>query len=299
MTSSAQSSGVVQTKVTTTPKSDTKPVKVSVKPFSLRDIPDVMRNKLNWPIAAKFQENWFNSLAFEIKSDTMKSGRYYDDRKTDPAHLDEDTIKMEWALKFPRANEKYLELEKRALSNAAIKELTRKLIENEMVPHRGWTAAKFGVPGMRAAELDETCQCNFIECVWGAKAPLDELLGALGDFTMKVAAGGTIRGRRVTIERVGFYIRDTFEFMDHWARGMVLSQPLGWWGANGAYMEPAKLAELYGDCFVHDNCAFLRVTNESYREYRAKYGKGGDFIVYSDVLWKDLEKPQTILIPSA
>lgn len=291
MTGTTLSAGVVQTMVTTTTKLDTKPAKVPTKPFSLRDIPHVMRDKLNWPIAARLQERWFDSPAFEIHSNEMKSGRGYDDRKSAPVHLDESTIKMDWVLNYPRAFAKYMALEKKALSDAAIQELTRKLVESGIAPHRGWTTAKFGQLGTRAAELDETCQCNYEPCLWGLDAPVDELLGALGDFTMKVAAGGTIRGKRVTIERVGFYIRDTFEFMDE-GLTTIFSQPLGMWGPNGIYQNVGNALE----CVVSDGCVYLYVDNRSYRDYRKKYGKGGDFIIYSDVLWKNLRQPRSFVV---
>ncbi|MGO3031306.1 DUF6402 family protein, partial [Pseudomonas helleri] len=32
---------------------------------------------------------------------------------------------------------------------------------------------------------------------------------------------------------------------------------------------------------------FAAVTNGDFRDYRDKTGKGGDFVIYSDVLWRN------------
>ncbi|WP_240364839.1 DUF6402 family protein, partial [Pseudomonas syringae] len=35
---------------------------------------------------------------------------------------------------------------------------------------------------------------------------------------------------------------------------------------------------------------FAAITNSHFREYRSTIGKGGDFFIYSDILWKKLDQ---------
>src|SRR5262249_51732385 len=70
----------------------------------------------------------------------------------------------------------------------------------------------------------------------------------------------------VTVERVGIYVCDSFDFNDlH-----VYPEPLGFWD------ETTKTVSKSGN-------PFNLVTNGDYRDFRKNTGKGGDLMVFSDV----------------
>ena len=66
--------------------------------FQLRDIPSVMRSRLGWPVAAALMERWFNGAAYQMTKEMKFSEPPSRLHQLGPAHLDENTVKMEWAL---------------------------------------------------------------------------------------------------------------------------------------------------------------------------------------------------------
>jgi hypothetical protein len=83
------------------------------------------------------------------------------------------------------------------------------------------------------------------------------------------------------VEKVGFYIRDHYDFnglqyLGTWTEDRVLTKA-----------ETAFTLSLHGQLVLRlKEGPFAAVTNGDFRDYRDKIGKGGDFIIYSDVLWK-------------
>jgi hypothetical protein len=104
----------------------------------------------------------------------------------------------------------------------------------------------------------------------------DDLFCALGNFTLQLAIYGYVEPvlstkgtHKVTIEKVGVYVADQFDFGG--------PQFLGFWDddppyASANFLGPGKA-----------------VDNGSYRDWRDAHGKGGDFLVFSDVLWTDVD----------
>ncbi|WP_225984695.1 DUF6402 family protein [Noviherbaspirillum aerium] len=80
---------------------------------------------------------------------------------------------------------------------------------------------------------------------------------------------------QVEITHLHFYIRDNYDFTSD-------AEPLGHWGRDGASRPPSS-----GKAFVE---------NKSFREWRARHGRGGDFVVFSDVMTKHLKRPLVIFI---
>ena len=93
--------------------------------------------------------------------------------------------------------------------------------------------------------------------------PLDDLYCALGAFSIYVMASGKVKpvfnrktSHEVIIERFGFYIRDTYDFIGF--------QSLGFWSSEGPSKIPSE--------------GYSYVDNSSFRDWRLKHNKGGDYV---------------------
>jgi hypothetical protein len=113
---------------------------------------------------------------------------------------------------------------------------------------------------------------------------LDDMTAALGRFTFRVVVVGSItpetgshRSRhRVTITNVGVYIRDSFDFNGN--------QFLGYWDDSDNSVSMVNF--LSGDA----------VSNADFRSWRSTHGRGGDFLVFSDVKWMSLTSRDAFII---
>jgi hypothetical protein len=112
---------------------------------------------------------------------------------------------------------------------------------------------------------------------------LDDMTAALGNFVFKVAVAGDLErppgssSTRVTIRSVGVFIRDSFDFNDF--------QFLGFW--DDATKRVSMVDPFLGEA----------VYNSSFRSWRSANGRGGDFLVLSDVKQTPLSKPDVLTIP--
>jgi len=107
-----------------------------------------------------------------------------------------------------------------------------------------------------------------------ATGKFDDLTAALHSFNLRVAVKGFVElqklpsgkfAQMVTIEEVGTYVQDKFDFNE--------DQPLGLW--NGHYVE-----------------------NADFRQWRLEHNAGGDFLVFSDVNVTKLDSPVTFQMPT-
>lgn len=102
--------------------------------------------------------------------------------------------------------------------------------------------------------------------------PLDDLYATLGDFNIRLLVFGIINFTQfnqysISINKVGFYIEDKFDYEGF--------QHLGFW--NPANNQVNKVDP--------GNTKFYQITNGSYREYRDKTSMGGNFRLFSDILY--------------
>ena len=294
---------------TTSPKSNTQGEKVTVCQFKLSDIPSTMRKK-GWTIAPKLMERWFSNPAWEISLD-QKRDRYgtLDIQRT-PEQIDTTTVTMAWLLQaqFQRA---------RAVrdqfiygvgapggiplwrNQEALGFIAKRLLRDGKFTN---TIEHFG-KGLTAALLSHHCLLNE-RSAGSLTDPLDDLYGALGFFAMRVAGAGYIEplkdshGKvfkyRVHLEKVGLFVRDTYEFIG--------SQGLGLWNfidvqKGTGYLDPD--VKIDQNCVVVDEKdaektarkeaeRYFDVENADFQAYRTKFNKGGDFVIYSDVQWYDV-----------
>lgn len=217
----------------------------------LTKIPGFMR-KMGWGCGAALMDRWFGLPP----NPNPAAGRE-----------DTSTIKMDsWALTFSRARTAYdgLLAGKLWLNDKAKTLLASRLRSTGMVPGR---PLSFGNLSQGPKQL-EAGYLTFA-VVGGMLDPLDDLYGALGKFTYRVAVQGTAVAvdkkpqHSVRIESIGIYIRDTYDFNG--------DQPLGFWNfKTGAVSRTPGFGYEY-------------IENKTFRAWRAKNGRGGDFLVFSDV----------------
>ena len=145
--------------------------------------------------------------------------------------------------------------------------------------------------GYSAIRLDKTSQFNFKSIgntLWEKIFDdLDDVYGALGAFIIKVAFTELKVVKddngffKLQIFELGFYVRDTYEFMNDGH-----DQPLGYWGFKGV-IKPGPVTEYKKEAYIDkDGERYYRVSNSSFVDYRKKqksYNKTGDFFVYSKV----------------
>ena len=175
-------------------------------------------------------------------------------------------------------------------------ELARQRISNPSAPRTLSGGVAFGDPSAAVKVLETTAQVNFAK-VGALTDPLDDFYGAVGRAVLKAAAFGSIEqkgtGLRVTIDRLGVYLRDTYDYNG--------KQWLGLWSESG--VDKSQLAEALGMYLggypsIHidpaagsDPKTEYAVGNKDFRAYRVKYGRGGDFINVSDVRMVRLPQP--------
>ena len=238
-----------------------------------------MRAK-GWLNGATLLEEWFNNSEND------------DPTKGTP---DTTTIKMDaWALKFSRAKSAYDDLiAKRIWLNPPARDLLLmrlkgmgKISDNEQT---------FGDVTVLTMTQVDSQSVNFkaVGTSWTDKIldPLDDMFAALGAFTFKVIVQGRVAPpqdswslqppytHRVTIEKVGVYIKDSFDFNG--------PQFLGAWQETPPDVTRDPVA--YPD-------SHTRVDNADFRAWRSQNHKGGDFLVFSDIKWTALTPPDTFAI---
>jgi hypothetical protein len=223
-----------------------------------------MRSK-NWLNAARLLESWFSRQA-----------------ATAPTYGPPDTmtIRMDsWVLTFPRARRVYDRLmQERIWANpAAQQEIARMLRRKGLVGPGGLS---FGFLQQSVPSLDAD-YINFRTVGFGL-FDLDDMTAALGNFTFRVAVGGTVAplqgqaGHEVQIHQVGVYVRDSFDFNG--------DQFLGFWDDAD---DSVSMVNPFSGTAVH---------NSDFRDWRAQNGRGGDFLVFSDVKMTSLSNPDTFTI---
>lgn len=204
---------------------------------AVTDIPGIMQNN-GWSQGATLLNHWFDSKGTASSS----------------------TIKMNWALGFPRIKAIYDQiLAEKIYANDAAKGLLSQNLRS-------------------SAGMSFQIYCNsraytgrpLTSCVLG----FDDFDVSLNACTLRVVAGGRldlVSGRRfVTITSVGVYIADNFNFNG--------SQSLAWWNYKTNY---AGCNPLLG----------TEITNSAFQKYQLTTGKGRGFEVSSDTKWTTLAIP--------
>ena len=258
------------------------------------ELPKIMR-KQNWIIGAELMEEW------------LRRGANY---RPEIAIPNTDIVQMDWVLSFPRAAKAYqAAIDKKVwLSEKAQERIFRALIRGKVsLPSAAGEKVKFGNIGeglTRSSDMKQfhkNWQIQFYEFAQNpVMDPLDDLYAALGDFYFYYLVEGWVERLpdendkpryKATITRVGVYVMDSYDFNDinpetnkpntgvrafHLRRpfgSVALSQPLGNWSCKNNSASKFPLKDYY------------YVRNIDFRDWREDYGKGrgGDFLVFSDI----------------
>lgn len=234
--------------------------------ITITNIPRIMRRH-HWINGARLMENWFSRPA-----------------ATAPGYgpADTSTIQMDsWVLTFPRANQVYDQIMRGRIwvNPAAQRTIAATLRRNGFLTIGGNGTRSFG----NLTRPVETLDADYINfrAVATPHLALDDMTAALGDFVFRVVVAGTVAARRpsgylVTITEVGVYVRDSYDFNGQ--------QFLGIWDDSGS-VSSWNLAS--GES----------VWNSTFRDWRSRYGRGGDFLVFSDLKRTTLAAPDTFVIP--
>lgn len=257
------------------------------------DIAKAMKS-MRWPVASSLMKKWVDGGAFTL-SDEIKLGSVAPLSLTS-TQFDDTTVKMSWLLKFQRAKTAHAQVIGKALNEKAL------LVLKSRLSNAGWKSGAFtlGNSKMDARALEGLCQTNFVP-LGSLSDTIDEFYGAIGKGLMKVAvvgkvAIGTNKRHVFVVDKLGVYLRDTYDFNDDG----VLSQPLGVWSKDRC-LSKTEMANFYSDKLSRLNPVtwlvsrlvpppypgFEAVDNRSVRAWRESTGKGGDYVIYSDVTWVD------------
>lgn len=271
---------------TTTKEREQQEKKVSVEFFHIDMIPDAMRN-MGWEMAPKLMEHWFEiSPAFAFTTESKRRSLDEDARNLPLTQVSTEIIKMSWAMKFEQVSAGIEELTGRWKSTKGIARLKNLLLNkgdfNKNVVSLGYTDD--------VMELDRTSQVNLIPI--GSKLDtINDWYGAMGNSNLKVCIRGMTQTRQektfFIVDKLGFYLKDTYDFVDEGNS----SEPLGVWSKDrilnkeetGIYMS-TYLSGLWGH-LVRNFSGFVPVFNKDFRKWQRKHDSGGDYIVFSDVLW--------------
>ncbi|MDU8502542.1 DUF6402 family protein [Pseudomonas syringae] len=269
---------------------DTPAKEVIIQSLALSRIPGAMRN-MGWNTAAALMQRWFDSPAWEMPEEWKERETQPDPMSLSPAQCDENIVKMEWAMQFERCRQAVEVAESRLSTPNALEQLETRLRK------AGWqqnNQINLGFYDMSAREMDSMSQINFslFGDTWDA---LDDMYGALGKATLKVGLVGRTKTEEntitrqqktyFTVEHIGFYIRDHYDF-----NGL---QYLGTWTEDRVLTKAESIITLtpQGHLVIRlKDGPFSTITNMHFREYREKTGNGGDFLMYSDILWKPVNQ---------
>ena len=300
MANSLSSTQVIATS-TTSPKSNTVGKTVKVCQFKLSDIPSTMRKK-GWTVAPKLMERWFSNPAWAITPEDKQDAPGTLDIQRAPAQIDTANVTMQWFLGIPRARSLHDQLLNGTGEPGGMPRWKNPKAKNSLVTklrrsNKFTNQVEIFGQGLSSPQLSNQCLLNEIKYDADArKDPLDDLFGALGDFVIRVAGAGRVEpkfdenkkviGHRIHIERVGVFIRDVYDFNGFQPLGLWnfsdVKKGLGTFNPNVALDQQCSVVETSKPPSEED---YFEVENADFEAYRKKFGKGGDFVVYSDVAW--------------
>ena len=288
-------------------KSSTAPV---IPPFDIQQIPNAME-KLKLPVSAQMMRHWFEGEAnYSVTEADMKVGIDQNGKPYPASMIDQSIIKLDWVLGFPRARKAYDEL----LSTGIYKPNAAAIAKQKLLAYMACIAKPFApLNGLTASARDiHRLHANFqfqrvdvdakrlekvIQWLAGDAGTIqvpDDLTGALGSFSV-YAALGDVRfnhaSRVARVESIYVYVRDSYSFRDDDASQ---SQYLGHWNVDGVYLAPlpsvgrsglgrwisAPLANIKRSIY-ETGAIMYPVSNQSFRDWRARHIQGGDFIAYT------------------
>lgn len=275
---------------TTTKEQERQEKKVSVDFFHIDMIPNAMR-KMGWEMAPKLMEHWFEiSPAYSFDDKSKYDSLNGDARTLPPERVSVDIVKMDWAMKYEQVASGIQKLKN---SWNTIK--SRDVLKNRLI-RLGYDSKNFETIGMSedVKFLDATVQVNFMRI--GSKTDtVNDWYGAIGNANLKVCLRGSVSHDGgsfiVNVDALGFYLKDTYDFLDDDFLGLDIPELLGVWGKSRILNKAETLTYMssytqgFFGLLAREFSGFVPVFNSDFRKWREKHNTGGDFIVFSDVLW--------------
>lgn len=270
----------------TTKEQEQQEKKVSVDFFHIDMIPDAM-DKMKWTVAAKLMRHWFSiKPAYGFTAQSKQAALNVAAATLPESQIDCDIIKMSWAIQFEQVKNGISELSRVWKSVKGIRRLNDQL--NKISNDAKCEISLGYTEDVRI--LDASAQVNILPV--GSKIDtVNEWYGAMGNSTLKVCVRGKtskVDGKRVfLIEKIGFYLKDTYDFVDEG----TTPEPLGIW-SNDRILDKKSSAIYMSTCLsgvwgvlAREYSGFVSVFNSDFRRWQRKHNTGGDFIVLSDVMW--------------
>lgn len=249
---------------------------------NLELIPKIM-DREKWIVGAKLMRHWFSRTAFTISSD-----------QTVNTPANEDIVTLKWVLsktaEFKAAREAYENILNKSDANYKTKNSTNELL-NRLQADTAFNLKDMKIgqkkrfnhypSGSRTSSLHpKHIQSKTVD----AGSSGNKLVAALARFNFHLLAQGEVeildsRRIRVTITGVGVYVRDSYDFTDDpndW-----FSQPLGCWDF--------QKMKYHGRVNIWGSFTILCVSNNSFRTWRTKNKRGGDFRIFTDIRHIDVK----------
>ncbi|MFJ4374809.1 DUF6402 family protein [Pseudomonas japonica] len=274
----------------TSPGGQHRPKQIMINALPLTKLPVAMR-RMGWHTSAALMQRWFDSPGWQMPEDWKQVRTQPAPLSLPRAQCDDVIVKMSWATGFDRCRQAINLAESRVTTPRAISRLV------ELLEKAGWPKTGVFILGdtsLSAREMDALPQINIAD-LGSTFDPLDDMYGALGMATVKVGVVGRTfsqidivtkkKKNFFHIQHLGFYIRDHYDF-----NGM---QFLGIWNDNRVLNQqeiPALITSDESKIFKIDEGPIALITNGDFRAYRDKTGMGGDYIIYSDILWKQVDQ---------
>ncbi len=249
-----------------------------LKTSIIEDIPGIMDSK-NWDFGASFMRTWM-------------------DRPSNSRAEDVDPLMglttMDYILGYERSQQKFNEIFTRELWNTEnarasfLRAIQNMVDDNLLVNPDIGRQTGFGVTDETIIEENgkriprfHRYHFQYLMFEQAYSAPLDDLYAGAGNFTFYLIPFGTITrlnngNSTVRLNRIGVYIGDKFDFND---TGMT-SQFLGYWNAE----KKTVLKD-----FITLPSGYHRVSNSDFRDWRKLHNRGGDYYMYSDIRFIDIE----------
>jgi hypothetical protein len=272
--------------VTMTPSTQTQGVRVDVEVVYLDDIPGAM-DSMGWHMSARLMRRWFATKPAWAMPQEWRKGEGINYLKLLPSQVDDQIVKMKWALGFDRVVSTFEDLCQNWNSPEGLKQLKIRL---EAAGWNSGTAFRLGSGLRTAKELDLTCQVNR-RPVGASIDTLDDFYGAVFRATPKLALVGkasrSLFSKRdlFEIEKIGVYLRDTYDFNADWFDDAVFG--LGVWSKKRVLSKKETITykatpfPLLARTFP----GFVPARNEDFRRWQSLRNEGSDFFVFSDVMW--------------
>jgi hypothetical protein len=261
-------------------------VRVGVDVLYLDDIPGAM-DQMGWNVSARLMRRWFATTPAWAMPEDWRSGTNIDYLKLPSSQVDDEIIKMKWLLRFDRTVPIFEDLYQ-GWNRAPGLDLLRRRLKNS-----GWQPGQkieLGQGLKKAKELDLTCQINKIS-FGGLADTMDDLFGAVFKATLKIAVVGKTSRSFLSkrdffeIERVGIYLLDTYDFNANWFEDAFFG--LGVWSKKKLLSKKEMMSYMATPLpSLHRAFpGFVPAYNEDFKRWQRQRNEGGDFFVFSDVMW--------------